>query len=157
LQFANVSRPEIGFQQPFVLARELFKAAPHALREAPAEGFREEENIISTFSQSRKPNGKDVQAIKQVLTEASVGNFVLQAAVGRGDDTHVHLLCSRPSQRFELTFLQHAKQLGLQIERELANLVQEQGAPVRLRETPVPSSGCACEGSLLMPEEFALD
>jgi hypothetical protein len=33
------------------------------LGEAPAEGFREEENIISTLSQNRKPNGKDVQAI----------------------------------------------------------------------------------------------
>jgi hypothetical protein len=61
LQFANVSRPGIRFQRPLILIRELLKAAPHALREAPAEGFREEENIISTFSQSRKPNGKDVQ------------------------------------------------------------------------------------------------
>ena len=80
----------------------------------------------------------------QVLTEASVeissSRLRLVAAM-----TRVHLPCSRPSQRFELTFLQHAKQLGLQIEREFANLVQEQRAPIRLRETPVPSSRCACE------------
>lgn len=35
-------RPGIGFQQTLVLIRKLFKAAPHALREAPDEGFREE-------------------------------------------------------------------------------------------------------------------
>src|SRR5581483_2681753 len=46
--------------------------------------------------------------------------------VGRRNDAYADLDYLRASQTFELTFLQHAQKLGLQFERQFADLVEEE-------------------------------
>ncbi len=57
----------------------------------------------------------------------------------------------------DLVLLEDAEQLGLGFQGELADLVQEQGAPVgQLEAADAPGDG-AGEGPFLVAEEFALD
>ena len=57
----------------------------------------------------------------------------------------------------ELLLLQHAQQLDLGVERQLAHLVQEQGALVGQLEAPDPALQRAGERALLVAEQLALD
>ena len=52
---------------------------------------------------------------------------------------------------------QHAKQLRLKIQRQLADLVEEHRTAVGLFENPGPTRGRAGEGAHFVTEEFARD
>ncbi len=60
-----------------------------------------------------------------------------KVAVGRRHDAHVDLARPRAAHGLELALLQHAQELGLQVDGQLADLVEEDGAAVRQREAPV--------------------
>ena len=55
-------------------------------------------------------------------------HLLAQAAVGRGDEPHVDRHVVVGADAADLAALEHAQQLGLQVERQLANLVEEHGA-----------------------------
>ena len=63
----------------------------------------------------------------------------------------------RGAEPLELAGLQHAQQLGLHLERQLADLVEEDRAPVRQLEAAGRAGDRAGEGALLVAEELALD
>jgi hypothetical protein len=60
-------------------------------------------------------------------------------------------MVSVPPHALELAFLQHAQQLDLGLERQLADLVQEQRPAVRQLETPLVLSDRARERALSCP------
>ncbi len=45
--------------------------------------------------------------------------------MGGGDDTHIHIHYAGNADFFDLALLDQAKQLDLQFERHLANLIEE--------------------------------
>src|SRR5207237_6575542 len=57
----------------------------------------------------------------------------------------------------EFALLEHPKKLGLQFERQVADLVEEQSAALRQLEPASASLGRAGEGASLVPEKFALE
>src|SRR4029450_10498183 len=59
------------------------------------------------------------------------------------------------AETFELLLLQYAKQLGLQLQRDVADLVQEDRPPVPHLEAPDALGDRAGEGALLVSEELA--
>ena len=67
------------------------------------------------------------------------------------------LIVALPPDALELAVLEHPQQLGLQVERQLADLVEEQRAAVRDLEPTFPHPGRAGERALLVPEQLALD
>ncbi len=64
----------------------------------------------------------------EVGAEASGLYFLAQVAVGGGDDARLALPALRFAHALIFAVLQHAQQLRLQLERQLADLVQEQAA-----------------------------
>src|SRR5690348_2667538 len=64
------------------------------------------------------------------------------------------LMVSLPPDPLELPVLQHAQDLRLGQGSHVANLVQEQCAPIALLELPDPLAVGTREGALLMSEEF---
>ncbi len=79
----------------------------------------------------------------------------MKIPVGRGNDPDAHFFCLRASDGLELALLQHAQQLGLQVERQLADLVEKDGAAIGERKAPLAFLGGSSECPLLMAEEFA--
>jgi len=68
------------------------------------------------------------------------------------DDAHVDLDGLHAAHAFELALLQHAQQLGLDRQRNLANLVQQDRAAVCQLETPLAVGDRASKGTLHVTE-----
>ena len=75
----------------------------------------------------------------------------------RGDDAHVDLDVTRVAEAPDLLLLEGAQELHLQVERQLADLVEEQRPAAGLLEEPAPICGGVGERALLVPEQLALE
>ena len=117
------------------------------------EAARQRQDVLAAFAQRRNVQRQHVQAIEQVFAEAPLGDFFAQIAVGGGDDAHVQLDVATPAQAFHPAFLQHAQQLGLQAERQLADLVEQQGAAVGQFELARLAVHRAGESTALVAEQ----
>ena len=73
---------------------------------------------------------EDVQPVEQVRPELLLLDELAEIAVGRRDQPRVAAQRARAAQPLELALLQHAQQLRLQLQRDLADLVEEHGALV---------------------------
>ena len=77
--------------------------------------------------------GHDVEPVEEVLAEAAGLHLGGEVAVGRRDEAHVDGL-GPPADLLHLARLQRAQDLGLDGQRQLANLVDEERALVGLLE-----------------------
>ena len=100
------------------------------LARALEEVARDLEHVVAARAQRRHFDRKDAQAVEQVLAKAAVGDGLLEIAVRRRDDAHVDRVRAVVADPLVLALLQHAQQLALQIERDLADLVEEDRAAV---------------------------
>ena len=81
----------------------------------------------------------------------------LRSLVRRGDQAHVDGDRVLAADALDLLLLDHAQDLGLRLQRHVADLVEEERSAVRLLELPGAPIGRAREGALLVPEELALE
>ena len=95
----------------------------------------------------------DVQAIVEVFAEASLFHLVLQVDVGRGNDADVNLDRLHAAEAHELALLHHAQQLGLRLDRHVADLVEEDAALVGEIEHALLGIDRAGKGALDVAEE----
>ncbi len=126
----------VGAQE--VLGQRQDVAAPAAQRRAGAGGRRRGGSTDPRGSCPRAP-----AASRSRLVAATTRTSTFDGAAG------AHAL--------DLPALQGAQQLGLQVQRQLADLVEEEGAAVGLLEGALARVGGAGEGALLVAEELALD
>ena len=117
----------------------------------------QQQDILASLAQGRQVQRYGVQAVKQVLTEGSRLNAGFQIGVRGRHNPHINLVCLGGTHSGHLALFNHRKQLLLHQGRQVANLVQEQGAAIGLFHTPLLCGGGAGEGSLFMTEEFALE
>ncbi len=117
------------------------------------EAARQRQNVFLALAQRADMQRQHVEAEHQVGAEAALGHLLLQVAVGRGDDAHVQLDLAAPAEALHALLLQHAQQLGLQPQRQFADLVEQQGAAVGQLELAGLGAHRAGEGALLMAEE----
>ena len=94
-------------------------------------------NVFAPIAKRRQRQLDDVEAVEQVVAEASGRDLGAQIAVGRGDDARRRRLrgSSEPT-RCTSPYSSDAQQLGLHRERQLADLVEEQRAAVGGFEQP---------------------
>ena len=115
-------------------------------------------DVVAALAQRRDRDREDRQPEVEVLAELPLGH---RAASGRGWSRRrrARRPCSDcvPPTRSKLLLLEHAQQLGLQRERQLADLVEEQRAAVRQLEASRLARGRAGEGALLVAEQLALE
>ncbi len=84
-----------------------------------------------------------------------LGNHLGQIAIGRGDKPDVDRNGAIPAQPLNLSLLQGAQELGLQVERQLAHFIEKERSLVRKFETPHLSCNRASECAFLVAEELA--
>jgi hypothetical protein len=97
------------------------------------------------------------QPVIQVFAEAAGAHVVLQVAVGRGDDAHVHRHRPVAAERPELALLQHAQQLDLEGRAGFADFVEEQRAAIGLLEQADAVVDRAGEGAALVAEQLGFE
>ena len=130
---------------------------PSASAEAVDQVTHEQRNVAAPFAQRRQRDRKHVQAVVEIAPEAPAPHLLGQIAVGRRDDADVDVDRARTAEAFDLPFLEHAQQPRLQLERQLADLVEEDRAAVRQLEPADLAGVRAGEGAALVAEQLALD
>ena len=83
-------------------------------------------DFLAAVAKRRHVNADDAQAVIQILAELSLGDALLEVRVGGGQHPYVHGLWPRLADRHDLALFQKPQQLWLDIERQVADLVEEQ-------------------------------
>ena len=73
-------------------------------------------------------DGKDTEAIVEIFAEFSGGEFLGEIDIGRRDEPDVGLNGCFATESLELPFLQNIEDFWLEVEREIADFVEEYGA-----------------------------
>lgn len=115
------------------------------------------DDILAARAERRDLDGKYAEPIEEIAAEPPRLHLGREIAVGRRDDADVDAARAIITHPLKLAVLEHPKELRLQLERDLAGLVQEQRAAVRELEAPEPILMRARERAPHMPEELALE
>src|SRR5581483_9804719 len=143
-QFPDVPRPEMLLQGRDCLIREPNRFPAILSADLLGEVLRQLRNVLTTLSQWRDNQRKDVYTVKSILAELTFSCKRSEIAM-RGDD-YPHIYPDRliPAHPFHLIFFQYSEQLGLHGQRHVTDLIQEDRAVFRLLElSDVP---CPCPG-----------
>ena len=116
------------------LRRKAAHCAAELVRVLAEQRLRDDENVVAALAQRGQPEVHDVQAVVEVLAEFAGLDHLLEVAIGRGDDADVALLRLAVADAEDDALLDRAQQLHLKLRRQLADLVEEQGAAVGLLE-----------------------
>jgi hypothetical protein len=114
-------------------------------------------DVDRALTQRGQSNGNDVEPIKQVFAEGALCDELLEIAVRRRDEAHVDVNGLDATDALELALLQRAEQLHLHLDRDLADLVEEQRAAARELEATGLAAHRSRERATLVPEQLALD
>src|SRR5687768_3070141 len=108
-----------------------------SLRKSLDEVRREKRNVFGPMAQGRDDDRKDVQAIVQVGAKGMPLYHLPKVVVSGCNDPDVHGDGTpTASQAFDLLLLKCTKQLRLQFERKVTDLVEKERAAVRSLESP---------------------
>src|ERR1700683_719102 len=88
----------------------------------------QQRNIAAPLAQRGQLDLNDVQTKVEILPESPVANGRVEIAVRRGQDSRMHAHAFVRSDRLDFALLQCAQELRLQIEGQISNLIQKQGA-----------------------------
>ena len=90
----------------------------------------EQRDVVLAIAQRRQLDRDHVEAVEEILAELPFLHHLPQVDVGRGDDADVDLDRLHAAEPHEVALLDHAQQLGLRLERDVADLVEEDAALV---------------------------
>src|ERR1700677_773054 len=153
-QLPDVARPRVSNQGLHCFRGDRIDRLAHALGGLLHKMACQERNVPRTFPQGGDLDGENIQAIVQVAAKLLVQYHSFQVAMGGGHNAHIYLLRPRASQALKFPLLQDTEELWLQLERDIANLIQEQRALMfHLKPTDLLSDR-AGERSPFMAEEF---
>ena len=157
LQFADIPGPSVIAQASHGFLADSLDAFADAHGELVDQEMDEQRDVLLAIPQRRQMDGEDVETIVQVLAERLLADRLEQVAVGGRDDADIDLDRLLAADALELALLEDAEQLGLRVGRQLADLVEEDGAAVgQLEAADAPGDG-AGEGAFLVAEQLALD
>ena len=114
-------------------------------------------DVSFACTQWRQADGKHIEAIKQVEPKPVGVHRLLQVLVRRGDDPHLDRDVTVSTDALDGSVFQHFEQLGLQLELEVPDFVEEQGATVRQLDLALFRCSRTGERAFLVTEQFGLD
>ena len=117
---------------------------------------REHGHVLVPLAQRGQAQADHVEAVEQVLAEATFLDALLQVLVRGGNHAHMGLDGRVAAHPVELAVRQHAQKTRLQIKRHVADFIEEQRAALGLLEAAAPLRLRTGEGAALVAEEFAL-
>ena len=112
----------------------VFGRTPRCVAIVRKQMIDEHRDVGQPLAQRRNPQRVDVEAIVEILTEAARLDLALEIAVGGRDDARRDLDRPVAADPRHLPVFEHAKQLGLRRQRQLAHLVEEQRSSARVLE-----------------------
>ena len=123
---------------------------------AAQEELGELREVLGALAQRRQLDRDDVEPVVEVLAEPAFLHRLLEVDVGGGDQAELGLDRLGAADALDLAFLNRAQQLGLQVEPQVADLVEEQRAVRRELELAELLAVRAGERAALVAEQRAL-
>jgi hypothetical protein len=157
LQFANITRPKIVFENLHYFVWDMIDRLALALGELSNEILGQQLDIVFSFPQRRQSNRKNVQPIVKVGAKLPFLHHLPQILIRCGDYTDINLKGAAASQALELLFLENPQKFRLQFERQIPDLVKKQRAAVRGLKSADGLIHGARVRAPFMPEQFALE
>jgi hypothetical protein len=108
-------------------------------------------------AQRSNRNREDVQAVIQVLAELALVDGLHEIPVRCRNNADIDFDGIRSAEALELAFLEHAEEFDLNVERNFADLIQENGSMVGQLEAPNAAADRARKRPLLVTEQLGLD
>ena len=121
-----------------------------------ANSFASGGHVVAVLAQGRDDELHHRQAVVEILPEPAGADLRLEVAVRGRDHPHVDLLDARGADGLDLALLQDAEELRLEPDGELANLVEDEGPAVGLREEAAPGLRRAGERAARVAEQLGL-
>src|SRR5262249_25799864 len=112
----------------------------------------EERDVVGVLAKRRQARLEDRKAEIKVRAEAVLVDLGAKVAVGRGDHAHVDGLVAVGADTLDLTAFENPEELGLELGRQLADLVEEDGAAGRRLEDALARAARAGERAALVAE-----
>ena len=106
--------------------------------EAVEEVVRQKINVAGSLPQRGEMDNAYRKAVKEILSKASGRHVCQQIPMSRCQDAYIHLDWSGFTYRRYFLLLNCPQEFGLGIQRQVAHLVQEQGAALSLAKVPLP-------------------
>ena len=157
VELADVAGPGVVEQQLHGRVVEAVEALAVALRVLRQEVTGQQRDVLAALAQRRHRDLDRVQPEEEVLPEAARRDLRVEVGVGGRDDAHVGAPRARAADALELAGLEHAQQLGLQVQRDVGDLVEEQRAAVGQLEAADAVALGVGEGALDVAEQLALE
>ena len=153
----TVARPIVRLEHAHHLRWDRVDAFAQCRGETRHEVANEQRDVASAISKRWQRDGEHIEPVKEIAAESSLPDFVGQVAVRRRHDSHVDIDRTRAAKPLDLPLLNDPEKTRLQFERQLADLVQEHGAPIgQLESTDLRRVGSG-KRPAFAAEQFAFD
>ena len=114
-------------------------------------------NVAGALAERRREDGEDLEPVVEIAAELLLGDHLGEIAVGGGDEADIDGDGPVAAETLDLFLLQGAQELGLQVERNLADFVEKERALVGEFQAADLARDGPREGAFLVAEKFALD
>src|SRR4051794_34516669 len=125
LEFPHVTRPVVGEKSVHGLGSDNMP-----MPVARQEEIQELRDILLAFPQRRQSERQDLKTVEEIAAESFFFDFSGEIAIRSGHHPKIRLTRPGGTDWTEFLFLQHAQKLRLDLERQLADLVEECSAAV---------------------------
>ena len=148
-EFAHVAGPVVTHQCTLGIRQQSISRLEKVLCQR--------QDVVATVRERRHLQFDDVEPVIEVFTETALPDGFPERCVGRRNDPDVHLAGLAGPEPLELAGLQHAQQLGLPGQGQIADLVEEQRPAVRGFEAAFARLCSPRVGACLGAEQFTLE
>src|SRR5688572_26861442 len=152
-KLAHVARPRMFFPTCEHVGRKLARIAA----ELGPQRAREVRDVAASMTEWWQLDARNGKAMEEIVAEATERDLLVEIASRRREDAHVDLNPAIAADAPDLEALDRAKELRLEREIEIADLVDEERSAVRLLEDTLANADRARERTALVPEELRLE
>ena len=143
-----------GHQRVFA---ETARTAPGFLAVEARKVVGQHGNVAVAVAQWRSDHLQYIQTVIQVFTKRTLCHGGFQVDVSRRQHPHIHRDGLAAADTLDLFFLQESQQVGLQLHRQIADLIKKQRATIGRLDPPDLTLMGASKCALFVAKQFGLD
>ena len=114
-------------------------------------------HVLRALTERWQIDLNDAQSVVEIFAKGAVVDHLTKVAVRRGDHPDVDRDHACAADALHLARFEHAQELGLKAEGELADLVEKERATIRYFEAALLTVGGAGERAAFVPKQDAFD
>ncbi len=130
-ELAHIARPIVRLQHRHGVLADAARRQAGSHRDGLHEIAHELGHVLAPLGQARHSDRHHVEAMKQILAQATRRHLLLKVVAGGGDHAHIDMHLGSAAEPLETLLDQHAQDLGLGLERHVGDFVDIERAVMR--------------------------